>query len=159
MSLALGHFADVGGVQVPFFENRLDLRLAAFLHDDQHALLAFGEENFVGIHAGLALGDLVQLDVDAGAAARGRLAGGAGQPRRAHVLDADDEAGDGHHFEAGLEQKFFHERVALLDGGAVGGAFGGKFAGGKAGAAEAVAPGGGADVINRIARRRGRRRA
>ena len=46
-------------------------------------------------------------------AARRHLAAGAGQPRRAHVLNRDDRAG-AHRFEAGFEQQFFHERIADL---------------------------------------------
>ena len=51
-------------------------------------------------------------------AARAHFAGGASQPGRAHVLNADDRAGL-HGFEAGFQQQFFQERIADLDIGAL----------------------------------------
>ena len=63
-------------------------------------------------------GTTVELDIEADAAARAHLAGGAGEAGSAHVLNADDCAGL-HGFEAGLEQKLFHERVADLNVGAL----------------------------------------
>ena len=107
------HLADVRRVQVPFVENPLDLRLAPLLDDQQHALLRFGQHDFVRRHAGLALRHERDVDLDAGAAARSHLGGRAGQPRRAHVLDADERVGL-HHFEARLEQQLLHERIADL---------------------------------------------
>ena len=46
-------------------------------------------------------------------AAAAHLAGGAGEPGGAHVLNADDRAGL-HRFEARFEQQLLHERIAHL---------------------------------------------
>ena len=147
----VGDGADVRRVEVPFLEDLLDLPLAALLDDHQHALLRLGEHDLVGIHAGLALGHVVELDLDPGAAAARGLAGRAGEAGRAHVLDADDEAGHGHHLEARLDQQLLHEGIALLDGGPVGRALGAQLLRGEGGAAEAVAAGGGAHIVDGIA--------
>ena len=83
---------------------------------------------------------MVEFDLDADAAARAHLAGGAGEAGRAHILDADDRAGL-HGFQAGFEQKLLHEGIAHLDVGALLlGAFGEFFAG-HGGAVDAVAAG------------------
>src|SRR5262249_61774393 len=79
-----------------------------------------------------------------------RLAGGAGGPRRAHVLDGDD-AVLRHDFETRLEQQFLRERIADLHGGAL---FFGSFAefGRRhCGAVDAVAAGLGAEINDRHA--------
>ena len=44
---------------------RFGLLLAAGLQHHQHALLAFGEHHLIGRHAGFALGDLVEVQLDA----------------------------------------------------------------------------------------------
>ena len=83
-------------------------------------------------------------------AARAHLAGGAGQPGGAHVLNADDGAGL-HGFEAGFEQQLFQKGIADLHVGPLG--FGGfaEFLAGHGGAVNAVAAGFRADVNHRIA--------
>ena len=53
------------------------------------------------------------VEVDAGAGARGHLARRAGQAGGAHVLDADQRVAL-HHLEARLEQELLHERIADL---------------------------------------------
>ena len=108
--------ADDDGVEAPLGEDAQDFVFAAFFGHQQHALLAFGEHDFVGAHAGFALRDEVELDIEAHAAARAHLAGGAGEAGCAHVLNADDGAGL-HGFKAGFEQQLFHEGVADLDVG------------------------------------------
>ena len=50
--------------------------------DEQHALLRFGEHDFVRRHAGLALRHERHVDLDAGAAARSHLGRRTGQARR-----------------------------------------------------------------------------
>ena len=113
---------------------------AGFVGDEEHALLRFGEHDLVAGHAGFALGDAVEFDGEAEAAARAHLAGGAGEAGGAHVLNAEDGSG-GHGFEAGFEEELFHEGVAHLDVGALlFGAFGELFAG-HGGAVDAVAAG------------------
>ena len=93
---------------------------------------------------------MVELDVEADAAARAHLAGGAGEAGRAHVLNADDGAGL-HGFEAGFEEQLFHEGIAHLHVGALlFGAFVELFAG-HGRAVDAVAAGLGADVDDRVA--------
>ena len=137
-------------VQAPFTEDAEDLLLAAALGHQQHPLLALAEQHLVGVHAGFALRHAVEVHLDAGSGARSHLATGAGQPRRAHVLDAQDGAG-GHGFEAGFEQQFFEERIAHLHVGALGGAAFRELLAGHGGAVDAVAAGLGADVDHRIA--------
>ena len=85
----VGDVADVRRVQIPLLEDALDLGLAALLDDEQHALLRFGEHDLVGRHAGLALRHVLDVDLDAAAAARAHLGRRTGQPGRAHVLHAD----------------------------------------------------------------------
>ena len=142
--------ADDDRVEAPFCEDAQHFVFAAFFGDQQHALLAFGEHDLVGAHAGFALRHEVELDVEADAAARAHLAGGAGEAGRAHVLNADDGAGL-HGFKAGFEQQLLHERVADLDVGALCfGAFLELFAGHGC-AVDAVAAGLGADIDDGVA--------
>ena len=56
----------------------------------------------------------MQIDLNAHAAAVAHLAGGAGQPGRTHVLNAEDRSGS-HRLQASFEQQLFEERVADLD--------------------------------------------
>ncbi len=114
----VGEVADHREVQFPLGEDGLGLRFRAGLEDHQHAFLAFAEHHLVGGHAGFALGDGVQREVDAHAALAGHLHTGAGEAGGAHVLDGDDGVG-GHQLHAGLDEKLFREGVADLDGGAL----------------------------------------
>src|SRR5215475_6132232 len=82
-----GYLADSHRVEVPFFKNRLELRLATAPRDYQHPLLRLREQNFVGTEVLLAERHPVELEIDAEPAARGHLAGRRCQPGRAHVLD------------------------------------------------------------------------
>ncbi len=109
----LGNLADHDGIEAPLLEDGEDFVLAALLRHQQHALLGFAEHDFVRRHAGLALGNFGEVDLDAGAAARGHFHCGTGEAGGAHVLNRHDRAGL-HGFEAGFEQEFFHERVADL---------------------------------------------
>ena len=68
--LAVGRdLAHPHGMQIPFLEDALDFRLASALDHHQHALLRFGEHDFVRRHTGLALRNERDVDVHAGAAA------------------------------------------------------------------------------------------
>src|SRR5438270_353434 len=60
----------------------------------------------------------VEVEAHAGAGAAGHLERRRRQPRRPHVLDADDRVG-GHDLEAGLEQQLLGERIADLHGRAL----------------------------------------
>ena len=143
------------GVQVPLLEDRLDLGLAPGLDDHQHALLRLGEHDLVRRHAGLALRDVLDVDLDAHAAAAAHLAGRTRQPRRAHVLDADERAGL-HDFEAGLEQELLGERVAHLHGRTLLFRLLVELGRGHRRAVDAVAAGLGADVVHGVAGAAGR---
>ena len=148
----VGDFADFHGVESPFVEHVEDFALAAALGDQQHALLRFAEHDFVRRHAGFALRDARQIDFDSHAAARGHLGTRTGQPGRAHILNRDDRAG-AHGFEAGFEQKFFHEGIAHLHVGALLLRFFAEFRGGQQRCAmDSVASGFRADVNHGIAR-------
>src|SRR5258707_883742 len=61
----VGDDGDFGGFQAPLFEDAEDFVLAAFIGDEEHALLAFREHDFVRRHAGFALGDEIEFDLDA----------------------------------------------------------------------------------------------
>ena len=98
-----------------FSKIALDFGFASLLDDEQHALLRLGEHDLVRRHAGLALRDTCDVDLDARAAARAHLAGRAGQAGGAHVLHADQRVGL-HQLEARLEQELLHERIADLHG-------------------------------------------
>ena len=74
----VGNSPDVRVGQVPFFENLADAVFLSLVHDDEHPLLRFAEQDFVGCHAVLALGDKIEIDIDTAAAAAGRFAGRAG---------------------------------------------------------------------------------
>src|SRR5881409_3658461 len=62
----------------------------------------------------LAPGHVRQFQFDAGAGARRHLAGGAGQSRRAHVLNPDQQVLL-HELEAGFQQELFREGIPDLD--------------------------------------------
>ena len=113
------HRAADDCVQSPLGEDLQHFVLAAFLGHQQHALLAFREHNLVRAHAGFALRNQIELDVEAHAAARAHLTGRAGEAGRAHVLNADDCAGL-HGLQAGFQQQLLHKGVAHLHVGALG---------------------------------------
>ena len=69
--------------------------------------------HLVGRHAGLALRDAIQIDLDADVRRGCPSRTTRGEPRRAHVLNGDDRAGL-HGFQAGFEQQLFEERIAHL---------------------------------------------
>ena len=98
----------------------------------------------------LALRHILQIDLDTGARPAAHLAGGAGQPGGAHILDADDRAGF-HGFEARFQQQLLHEGIAHLHVGPLLLRFLGELGGRHGGAVNAVAPGLRADVDHRIA--------
>jgi hypothetical protein len=83
----LAHF---GHLKIPLLEDLKDFRLFALLQHDQHALLAFGEQDFVGQHAGFAHGHTIQVQMQPGSATPGHFHRGGGEPGRTHVLDAND---------------------------------------------------------------------
>ena len=149
----VGNGADPGGVEVPFGEDPLDFAFPAPADDHQHALLRLGEQNFpAGIHAAFHFREHpVQLNFDPRPAPAGGLAGRAGEPGRAHILDSDHQIRHRHHFEAGLDQKLLHEGVSLLHRRPVGGAFLAQFLRSEGGPAEAVPAGGCPHVIDGIA--------
>ena len=117
-ALGVGEMADDGEVELPLLEDLARRVLAAGLQHHQHALLAFGEHDLVGGHAGLAHRHLVELELDAEAALGRHLERRGGEAGRAHVLDGDDGVGR-HQFEAGLEQQLLGERIADLHGRAL----------------------------------------
>ena len=129
--------------------------LASRLDHHQHALLGLGEHDLVGRHAGLALRDVLDVDLDTHAAAASHLAGGTGQARGAHVLDADQRAGL-HDLETRFEQELLGERVAHLDGRALLFRFLVELGRRHRRAVDAVAAGLGADVVHGITRAAGR---
>ena len=109
------------------------------LDDRDHPLLRLADHHLERLEARLAARDRVEVDEDPGAAAVRGLGDGAGDARRAEVLDADDEP-LGDQLEGRLDQQLLRERVADLDARPLGGvavAEGGR--GEHRGAADAVA--------------------
>ena len=143
------HDADMGVGEIPFFKDGADFVFLAFFDDDEHAFLGFGEQDFVGGHAGFAFRHEVDVDFNACAATAGGFAGRAGEAGGAHVLDAGD-ASAGEKFKAGFEEKFFSEGVADLNGGAVFLGFLSEFARSEGGTGEAVTARFGADIEYRV---------
>ena len=146
----VGDDADGDGVETPLAEDAEDFVFPALFGHEQHALLRFGEQHFIGGHAGFALRDQIEIDIDADAAAAAHFAGGRGESGRAHVLNRDDGAGL-HGFDAGFEQELFEERIAHLDVGALLFRFLGELGAGHGGAVDAVAAGLRAHIDDRIA--------
>ena len=99
--------------QIPLVKNPFHIFFAALVDDEKHPLLRFAEHDFVRGHVRRAPGNFAQINLDARARPRRRFAGGTGQSRGAHVLNARDGAG-GEQFEAGLQHEFFHEWIADL---------------------------------------------
>lgn len=75
----------------------------ALIDDDEHPLLRFAEQNFVRGHIGQALRDFGELNLDAGTGPGRRFAGGAGEPCRAHILNACDGSGGGQELQTGFD--------------------------------------------------------
>src|SRR5450432_2434913 len=149
-----GNETDFGGFETPLPEHAEDFVLPALLRHQQHALLAFGEHDLIGGHAGFALRDAVQFDLNSDFAAAAHFASGAGEAGCAHVLNTDDCAGL-HGFDAGFEQQLFHERVAHLHVGALLFGLFGEFGAGHGRAVDAIAAGARADVDHGVADARG----
>ena len=84
------HATDLGAGYIPLLENLPNDFFLAAPGNDQHPLLRFTEENFVGRHARLALRHFRQVDLDAGSAAASRFASRARQARGSHVLNSGD---------------------------------------------------------------------
>ena len=116
---ARGDGADHRGDDLPPLADGEDRVEVAGLDDGQHALLALAGHDLERRHARLALGHLGHVDVHPDPAAAGRLAGGAGEPGPAQVLDPDHQAGV-EHLEARLDEALLLERVAHLHAGSLG---------------------------------------
>ena len=136
--------------EVPLVADLVDFLLAALLRHEEHPLLRFGEHHLVRGHPRLAARHRVDVEEEPTAGARGHLDRRRGQPRRAHVLDADQAVGL-EKFEAGFEKQFLHEGIAHLHGGALLLALLVELGRGHGGAVDAVAAGARADVDDRIA--------
>src|SRR5699024_1655000 len=116
-----GDLADHGGLDVPLRGDGLELGELLGAHHRHHALLGLAHEDLTGVEAGIAQQHLLEVDVHAGAAVGGELAGRAGDAGRAEVLDRRHGAGRVQ-LEAALDEHLLHEGVAHLDAGAFDGA-------------------------------------
>jgi len=72
--IARGDFADFDGIESPLFKNAEDFLLAAFLRDQQHALLRLAQHELVRSHASFALGHAVEFNLNAHTATPAHLA-------------------------------------------------------------------------------------
>ena len=111
------------------------------LADAEHPLLRLGHHDLEGLHVGLAQRHPGDVEVDADAALGRHLRRAGGQPRRAEVLQRDEQAAV-EQLERALQELLLLEGVADLDGGALVGVVGAELrAGQDRRAADAVAPG------------------
>ena len=117
----LGDLAEDGGLDVPLGRDLQERLEVGGADDRHHPLLRLAHEDLLGPQAGVAQRHPVEVDHHAAVAVAGELAGRAGQAGAAEVLDAVDDAG-GEQVQAALDQDLLGERVADLDGGALGGA-------------------------------------
>ena len=148
--------SDDGEVQVPFLEDRPRLGLLLGLQHHQHPLLGFRQHHLVGGHVGFALGHAVQDQLDPQAALVAHLDRRTGQARGPHVLDRDHRARR-HQLKARFQQAFLGERIADLHGGTLVLDRVIELGAGHGRAADAVAPGLGAQIDDGHADARGRR--
>ena len=86
----------------------------------QHPLLGLRDHDLEGLHVGLAQRHLADVDVDPDLALRRHLGARRRQPRRAEVLQRDEQPAL-EQLQRALEQLLLLERVADLDGRALGG--------------------------------------
>ena len=149
------HASNLGAGHIPFLKNSPDDIFLPASRDDQHALLRFAQERFVGRHARLALRDLGEIDLDAGAAAAGRFAGRTGEPSRAHILDASHGIGC-EQFQTRFEEQLFFEWIAHLNCGAVFARFFGQFPRGERGPRQSITTGFRADIKHGVTHPAGR---
>src|SRR6478609_6424043 len=117
---ALGHLTDDGGDDVPLLADLHEAVHVLPVDDRAHALLRLAHEDFLGREGGVAQRHGVQLDAHTAGTRGGQLAGGAGEPGTAEVLDARDQLllED---LQGALDEELLLERVADLDGGPLGG--------------------------------------
>ena len=115
-----GDLADRGRVDEPLLAHRHDLVDLAGLDDAQHPLLRLRDHDLEGLHVGLAQRDLADVEVQADLALARHLGARRGQAGRAEVLQRDEQPAL-EQLERALEQLLLLERVADLDGGALGG--------------------------------------
>ena len=104
----------MGGMQIPFLENFFELPLTPFGYDDQHTLLTLGKHDFIGIHSGFPLRNQIQIDFNARVPTGCGFTGGTGKPGSSHILNTHNQAGNGHHLEAGLKEEFLHKGIPFL---------------------------------------------
>src|SRR5262249_30917415 len=145
----VGNVTDSHGVESPFMKDLENLRFFALLRDEQHSLLRFAQHDFIRGHRGLALRDLVEFNLDAGAGSSAHSAARTGETGRPHILNADDESLL-HRFQTSFEKQFLHERIADLDIGSLRTRVLAKSGRSHRRAVNAVPTGFGADVYDRI---------
>ena len=117
----IGDFTEHTGFNVPLLDDLEEAFELLRLDDRHHALLAFGHQNFFCCEGGVAQQYLLEFDEHATVTVRGELARCTADAGSAEVLDALNEVSL-EQFEAALDEYFFGEGVADLNGGALGGA-------------------------------------
>ena len=147
----IGNHANLRVGDFPFVEHGFSGRFHAFLHHNQHPLLAFAEQDFPGLHIGLAQRNLVQPHIHARAALGAHFAGGTGDAGSAHVLDAHHSSG-GNQLHGRFEDKLFPEGIAHLHAGQVVGCVFADILGCESRSVDAVFAGCRTEDIHRIAR-------
>ncbi len=109
------HLPDHSYIQIPLLADPDALLFLASLRHHQHTFLRLGQHELIGRHARFAARHMRQIEIDAVPGPRRHFAGRTRQACRPHVLNADQEIVR-HQFETGLQQEFFLERIADLNG-------------------------------------------
>src|SRR5437899_7457668 len=99
----VGDLTDDRRVELPLLANRDDARLLAGLRDEEHPLLGLAQEHLVRGELLRATRHAIEVEIKPAAAPARHLDGRRGEPRRAHVLDADEEI-LGEYLEASFEE-------------------------------------------------------
>ena len=149
-----GHPADDRGRKAPPRADLDDVGEPVRSDDREHPLLGLADHHLERLHPGLAPRDRVEVDEHPGPGPIGGLRRGARDAGRAEVLEPLDEAALDE-LERRLDEELLRERVADLDGRALGGVVvGERGAGEHRRAADAVAAGRRAEQDREVARAR-----
>ena len=145
----LQHLTHHSGLQTPASEALHQRFFTAGLHHKQHPLLGLREQKFVGRHALFAGRNPIEVELNPQTTFGRHFRTAAGESGSPHVLSSHHIT-TGKCLQTGLDQPFFQERIANLNGRAVIQGIGTEFSTGETGAAHAIPTGGAAHVNHRI---------
>ena len=84
------------------------------MHDDQHPLLRFRQQNLIRRHSLLSLRNPIQFDFDSRPAPTRGLTRRTGQPRRAHILHSNHQIRPRIQLQTRFKQQLPHKRISHL---------------------------------------------